>query len=97
MAPENAERVILACCVLHHYLRMENTVAYTPPGFADSADPDENIVEGSWRQVDAVLDNIQQTSQRNPTTSAIEVREQFIHYLSNAGHLGWQDQHIYRV
>ena len=31
-----------------------------------------------------------------PTASATEVRQQFIHYLSDAGHLEWQDEQIYR-
>lgn len=97
MAPERAEAVILACCVLHNYLRMEDTQGYTPPGFTDSVDPEGTIIDGSWRQADAGLLHVPRTSQRNPSASATDVRQQFIQYLSNAGRLEWQERHVNRI
>jgi hypothetical protein len=39
MSTDHANHVIIACCVLHNYMREKSPQMYAPPGFADSLDP----------------------------------------------------------
>ncbi|CAJ0948665.1 unnamed protein product [Ranitomeya imitator] len=36
MKLESIDSVVLACCVLHNFLRRRDALAYSPPGFMDS-------------------------------------------------------------
>lgn len=50
--PEKMEKIILACCSLHNFLRSSQACSiYTPPGCFDNEDPDtHHITPGGWRQ-----------------------------------------------
>ena len=41
LAPEKVEAIVLACCLLHNYLRSNpsSNAEYTPPGSLDSEHP----------------------------------------------------------
>ncbi|CAJ0946971.1 unnamed protein product [Ranitomeya imitator] len=42
--------VVLACCVLHNFLRRHDTSSYSPPSFIDAVDARTgDIVPGEWR------------------------------------------------
>ena len=48
---QNVEKIILACCVLHNFLREKSTGTYSPPGSFDTkCTEDGTINEGEWRQ-----------------------------------------------
>ena len=98
MEPNNATSIILACCVLHNFMRHHRSANYCPPGYTDAVDADGGIVEGLWREdlCDGWV-TINPTAQRNPQATATAVRDTFIDYLSNEGTLPWQVQYVNRV
>lgn len=97
MTPKHAESVILACCVLHNYMRKKSVATYTPPGFCDTVDTSGAIVDGSWRGETLPNAPTANTNQRNSTIAAIDVRNKFINYFSKEGATEWQLQHINRT
>ena len=89
MQPDNATSVILACSVLHNYMRQQHCANYCPPGFADTVGVNGGIFRGLWWADGDVLGAMNPTAQRNPQPSATAVRETFINYLSKEGALQW--------
>ena len=97
MSTTHAESVILACCVLHNFLRTKTLESYTPTNFADALEPNGNVVDGSWRQDGGGLPGIRRTHNRNPTQAAVEVRDELIAYFDTVGRVDWQDAHVRRT
>ena len=95
MSTDHANAVILACYVLHNFMRTKSPQTYTPPGYADCLDPSGDIVDGAWRQEQ------QPIPQRNvpirPPKSATDVRNELELYFSGPGALPWQDAHVRRT
>lgn len=98
MTVEHAEHVILACCVLHNFLRMHSTATYTPPNFADSIEPNGVIVDGAWRDDRTnIMNGVRPTNHRNPTQSAMEVRQNLTTFFDTVGRVSWQDNRVRRT
>ena len=50
LSPENVEKVTLASCVLHNFLREKSPASYTPPGSLDTEDIESgDVQQGEWR------------------------------------------------
>ncbi|XP_069800081.1 putative nuclease HARBI1 [Dendropsophus ebraccatus] len=50
LQPWKIDSVILACCVLHNFLRKNDTVSYTPPTIFDVENPETlQVTLGDWR------------------------------------------------
>eukprot|EP00795_Rhopilema_esculentum_P007292 gene7292-12992_t len=50
VTPENAEKIVLASCALHNYLRSKDSASYTPNGSFDSELVETGkVVAGEWR------------------------------------------------
>ncbi|XP_064469716.1 uncharacterized protein LOC135384445 [Ornithodoros turicata] len=64
LLPQNAEVVVLACCVLHNFLCAAQDIAYIPPGYTDYDDSHGNILPGTWRTETQTSDllNLETTS-----------------------------------
>ncbi|XP_067939765.1 uncharacterized protein [Watersipora subatra] len=100
MTAEHAQIVVLACCVLHNYMRTECCSSYTPPpGACDVIDNVAGtIVDGTWRAEGyGILGDVALATARNPTLSATTTREHFTNYFSTAGALEWQERYIRRT
>ena len=98
MTPQHATSVVLACCVLHNFLRTERCNNYCPPGYGDTVNNDGNVVPGIWREDrQEVFQGIDPTAHRNATQSANEVRETYTSYFSQEGSLPWQAAHVNRI
>ena len=96
MSVEHANDVILACCVLHNFLRTKNI---TPtPVIADYPGPNGHIYHGAWREDPTnILPGIRPTSARNAAATALDVRDKLIEYFDTTGKLAWQDAYVKRV
>ena len=95
MQPANVKKVILATCVLHNFMREHDTTLYCPPGFADSVDPNGNLVDGTWR-----LDNNEQLetfNNRHFTPDGSSVRDHLKNYFIGPGSMEWQINYIRRT
>ncbi|KAM4027492.1 uncharacterized protein ACNLHF_023212 [Anomaloglossus baeobatrachus] len=54
---DSIDKVVLACCVLHNFLRKRDELEYVPPGFVDvESSSDGQIIPGACRQHDRQLD-----------------------------------------
>ena len=46
---ENTQKVVLASCVWHNFLRNKSPSPYTPPRSLDRENANGNLIEGDWR------------------------------------------------
>ena len=99
MTTQNARSVILACCVLHHFLREKQCETYCPRGLAVGLDNNGRVVDGAFRaEGDGnAIRRIYPSNQRNPAGDATEVRISLMKYFSNEGALPWQIAHVTRT
>lgn len=94
MSVEHANNVILACCVLHNFLRAKNV----SPVIADFSGANGHIYEGEWRADPTnTMPGIRSTSSRNPAATALDTRDKLIDYFDNIGKLTWQDAYVKRT
>lgn len=49
LEPPKAESIVLACCVLHNFLRKRCATIYSPPGTFDKDDESRHVIPGLWR------------------------------------------------
>ena len=98
LSPENVEKVTLASCVLHNFLREKSPARYTPPGSFDAENLETgNIQEGDWRVAgnSGGMQSVAVTGRNNYSFDAKEVRENFCKYFnSDVGSVPWQDNFI---
>ena len=65
-----------------------------PPGTFDLENEDGTIILGSyWRQTQC-CNNLERNSQRNISTEAKNIREEFIEYFCREGEVSWQRNYI---
>lgn len=94
MRPDSCEIVIAAAVVLHNMLRERCGKNYIPTGSVDQEDDNHNVVEGNWRQEDA-LDRIDRCQPRNVSFYAKEMRDRLARYfVQREGELPWQYEKI---
>jgi hypothetical protein len=88
--PENVEEIVMACCIIHNYLRKHARATYMPPDAMDIEGNDGEIMEGRWRQEPA-LPPLQSFVQRKPTDYAKDVRARLADFfVSKEGEIHWQ-------
>lgn len=82
MEPAQAERIVLACVVLHNFLKQECTSRYCPPGYADDIGPKGDIlVHGEWRKETNHLPSLNNKIGYNSAVKAFEVRDYSSQYI----------------
>lgn len=97
MTVDHATKVVLACCVLHNFLRTK-TLTTGNESFADVVGDNGTVVDGRWRDDRTnVLPGARRSHARNPPVTALGVRGKLIDYFKNAGHLDWQDAYVRRT
>ena len=72
--PDYATDIVVACCILHNYMRRETQNQDINDASVDQNLPDGSYVGGDWRQNRADLDPLQSDQQRNPSVYAKRVR-----------------------
>ena len=93
---ENAEKITLASCVLHNFLRQRIPENYSPPGSFDTENfANGTVQDGEWRiRVEAArMQPLFGTRNNNYTINAKEVCDRYCAYFnSDAGAVPWQDR-----
>ena len=91
MTVKHAMYVILTCCILHNFLRTKTVTSAAQTNLADLVDNNGGtVVEGAWRDDPSNnMPGIKPTNPRNPSASALHVRDKLIAFLySRADCLG---------
>ena len=91
VSPGFVKDIVLACCVLHNFLRREGTGTYLAQAAVDHELPDGDMVPGQWRQDGLGLDSLQRDSARNVGQQAKNQRLALADYfLTPTGEIPWQ-------
>ena len=95
LAPENVEKVVLASCALHNFLRDKSPLRYTQRGSLDNEMLEEGVVrEGSWRTEHGEMQSIEILGSNNYTTDSKLIRDEFCNYFNTSGREPWQDKFV---
>ena len=97
LAPEKVEKIVMACCCLHNFLRIRlgSNSIYTPSGSIDTEDPE--IVLADWRQGPQPqgLQLLERQGSSRLTSSAKELQDYMCDYFnSDDGSVPWQQNMI---
>ena len=93
LTADTAEKVILASCVLHNYLRTKAASQYTPPGFLDTELQCGTVNVGEWRDNNS-LNPIGQQGTNTYPRDAKKIRDEYCEYFNGNGKVSWQDNFI---
>ena len=91
--PEVVQKVKMASCVLHNFLRTQCS-RYMPPGSVDKENVDGTIIEGEWRHEEGILTPLASQGTNTYPRSAKEVRDKYCKYFNNYGQVSWQNSCI---
>ena len=93
LEPEKAEKVILACCVLHNFLRSKPQYRglYTPAEYLDRENRDTgDVTQAEWRQHEAGMAGLSPQGGNRTTLQARVVRDELCDYFNTEGQVPWQ-------
>ena len=97
VAPENVEKVTLASCVLHNYLREKSPLHYTPRGSFNNEDINTGrIIPGNWRTNDDAenLRSADIIGSNNYSQACKELRDRFCEHFNTIGKIPWQESFV---
>lgn len=98
LEPDKVEKIVLACCALHNYLRMRSASRglYVPPGFSDTEDEITHaVVNGEWRVNGQGLQSIPRQGGNAYSFNSKDIRDEFCEYFTSpAGQVPWQESMI---
>lgn len=91
LLPENVEKVVLACIVLHNFIMLnDNDKLYCPQNYLDWEDENHITHDGTWRQGNQPLNSVQNLRSNNSTKNAINVRNTLMKYFVDEGAVPFQ-------
>ena len=90
LQPQTVEKIVMACCALHNFLRTEAGSGYSGH-LVDREDPETRaLIPGTWRQ-DPLLQQAALPTANNATQRAKALREYLCTYVnSTVGSVPWQ-------
>nr|XP_022900835.1 protein ALP1-like isoform X1 [Onthophagus taurus] len=92
---DTVDKIVLAACALHNWLRKENRNTYLTSSDVDHEDIETgNSPLGSWRTDTEGLQSICHQGSNHSSISAIQKRETFKNYFNNKGAVPWQSRMI---
>lgn len=96
LQPKNIDCVVLACCVLHNFLRKTATAMYTPDESLDNEDPISHEFSDGLRAEETQVASLSIGQARNASQEAKHVRDRFMTYFNNEGSVPWQERYVFR-
>lgn len=91
---ERIEKIVMACCVLHNFLRKKCPQSYTSTDHLDTEDREAGRVTDGLRATENDLLNLDRSRTGNVSQLAKSVREKFMEYFNNEGAVEWQNRMI---
>lgn len=89
---EDIDSVVMACCVLHNFLRKKCSQSYTPSDCFDSEDTEIGSITQGNRTDNSNLINLRSGHYTHISNDAKEVRQEFTDYFCNEGSVPWQNK-----
>ena len=90
LSPKVVQKIVLACCTLHNFLREKKSANYAAQGFLGEIMPDGEVREGSWRQERCNLTTLGPQPGNFYAHDVKDTRDQFKTYFNDAGAVSWQ-------
>ncbi|XP_018107432.2 putative nuclease HARBI1 [Xenopus laevis] len=91
LSPIKIDSVVLACCVLHNFLRRTSSASYMPGNMVDREDIDQQtVISAEWRSEPNGLLELQAATSRNATIEAKLSREKYVDFFNGTGAVDWQ-------
>lgn len=94
MEPERAQKIVLACCALHNFLRTKtlSRAKYTPSGTFDKKYSETHEVEpGQWRhESTGSFHPIIHQGGNHASFDARSIRDELCDYINSDGEVPWQ-------
>ncbi|XP_036321268.1 protein ALP1-like [Rhagoletis pomonella] len=92
--PENCEKIVLACLVLHNFVMLNDHKRwYCPDQYVDAYSTEHGTVSGEWRNelesIGGPLPSIT-SSRRNATSAAFRMRDRLADFFLNQGAVTFQ-------
>ena len=87
---ENTDTVVMACCVLHNYLRRTQGTSYASTAITESHDDAGNIIN----ETENNFISLEKGHNRRAGAEAKQVRDKFVRYFCGEGALDWQEEKI---
>lgn len=92
---EHINTIVMACCVLHNFLRRQCPQTYTPTEHLDNENQETGVLSNGLRITVTDLTNLQVSyNNRSSSHSAKVIREEFMQYFNNEGAVPWQNKVI---
>lgn len=96
LSPDKVEKVVLATCAIHNYLRTRSPARYFPPSSMDREDTNiGHVTDGDWREVrksELAYEAIASQAGNRSTNAAQAQRDYLCSYVNNIGRVSWQDK-----
>lgn len=95
LSPYKIELVVMACCLLHNYLRRNDSAEYAPASMLDRENPDDgSVIPGEWRSGPPGLIPLQPIQPQKPEGDAKRNRDRYMQYFNGPGAVAWQDEMV---
>jgi hypothetical protein len=91
------EVAVMACCILHNFLRRRCTSSYTYVNSVDREGVEENMVyPGEWRSDPPkhAFDSLDNTRRKTSSDEGKQCRQRYVDYFGGIGKVPWQDRMV---
>lgn len=95
LEPDNITSVVMAACALHNFLMAMSLSYYSPPECFDIENTENGTVHAGMQTDDSNLVRLDNRLQAISTTTAKNVRDDFVRYFANEGQVPWQSNFIH--
>lgn len=95
LSVDKVENVVMACCVLHNFLRRNCRTNYSPANTLEREDTENgSIILGEWRNDQRFMHELNNTGRILGSEEARECRNTYTEYFTGRGSVEWQDRMI---
>lgn len=96
LPPNKVDKIVLAACALHNFLRDHSPQTYIPRASVDTEDFNIGaVIEGLWRKETNGIPSVAKVGTHHQSRKAKEKRMAYKHYFVNEGAVEWQSKMIH--